>query len=381
MKSTFRTLFYLRKNRPNSNGLVPIMVRITVNGQIAQFSAKLEIHPDLWDTKLGRAKGRGSDSTNLNRLLDNLRSKMDKIYNKQLDSKGYVLPETIKNIVLGIDSERKTLIEYFTLHNEQYKLKIGKNTSHRTYTRYELTKERLVEFMREKHSISDMMIQELNYVFIESFYLYLRDSHECNNNTAMKFIQRFRKVFNYAVNSGTEIQAHPFANFKFHYEEVDREILTQEEIDLMYHKKFATQRLEQVRDVFVFCCYTGLSYVDVCKLTHANVSKGFDGHLWIMTKRTKTNVASNIRLLDIPQEIIEKYSDKRMNGKLLPSCSNQKMNEYLKEIAELCGINKPLSTHTARHYKIFYKLLISRLCSLRFSIGNDLETSLVLRYA
>ncbi|WP_165045272.1 site-specific integrase [Dysgonomonas sp. ZJ709] len=349
MKATFRTLFYLRKNRPNSNGLVSIMARITVNGQITQFNTKLEVNPDIWDTKLGKVKGRNADATNLNRLLDNLRTKMDKIYNKLMDTKGYALPETIKNILFGIDPERKTLLQYFTLHNEQYKLKVGKTTSQITYSRYELTKERVEEFIKKEYKLSDILLPEIDFLFVEKFYLSLRNDHDCSNNTAMKFIQRFRSVFTFSINLGAEVKINPFANFKFHNEKVHRQVLTQEEIDTIYRKEFLTERLSQIRDVFIFMCYTGLSYIDVARLTEDSVKTAFDGHQWIMIQRQKTSVPSNIRLLDIPLEIIERYKGQQTKGQLFPVCSNQKMNEYLKEIAIICGINKPMTCHIARH--------------------------------
>ncbi len=351
MKSTFRTLFYLRKDRVNSYGLVPIMIRITVNSQMTQFSSKLEVNPNLWDTKQGRAIGRTADATNLNRLLDNLRSKIDSLYNKELDDKGYALPDTIKNKLQGNDPDRKSLVDYFNLHNEQYKLKIGNRSSSVTANRYELTKKRIIEYMQEKLGIKDIMVQEVNYMFIENFYLYLRNHSGCCNNTAMKFIQRFRTVFNFIVNTGLEVKIDPFANFRVHTEKVNREILSQEEIDIIYKKEFKTERLEQVRDVFIFCCYCGLAYIDVCKLSENEIRKAFDDQLWIMTERSKTGEKVNVRLFDIPLAIIEKYKGQRVrnNGKILPVSTNQKMNEYLKEIATICGIDKPLSTHVARH--------------------------------
>ncbi|WP_165025137.1 site-specific integrase [Dysgonomonas sp. ZJ279] len=265
MKATFRTLFFLRKDRPNSNGLVPILVRITVNGDTAQFNTKLEVNPDMWDIKLGKAKGRTAEAINLNLVIDNLRAKMFSIYNKLLETKGYALPESIKNILKGIDPERKTLLQYFTIHNEQYKLKVGNTTSRITYSRYELTKERIEKFIKKEYKLSDIPLPEIDFLFVEKFYLLLRNDHDCSNNTAMKFIQRFRSVFTFSINLGAEVKINPFANFKFHNEKVHREVLTQEEIDTIYRKEFLTERLSQIRDVFIFMCYTGLSYIDVLR--------------------------------------------------------------------------------------------------------------------
>lgn len=167
----------------------------------------------------------------------------------------------------------------------------------------------------------------------------------------MKFMQRFRTVFNFIVNTGYDMKVDPFANFRFHTQKVNREILSQEEIDKIYQKKFSTERLNQVRDIFIFQAYTGLAYIDVYNLTENEIRLAYDDQLWIMTEREKTGEPVNVPLLEIPLAILDKYKKTREknNGKLLPVSTNQKMNEYLKEIATICGIKKKLSTHIARH--------------------------------
>ncbi len=349
-KSMFRTLFYLRKNEINKAGNCSIMVRITINKEQVQFSSKLQINPKLWDTSNGKVLGASTDALNINRLLNIMRVKIDEIYYQQLNEHGYVLPEKIKNIVLGVETDKKKmLLEHFAEHNEFYLLKIGRDTSQITYGRYELTKVRLKEFLKTEYKLSDIPVMELTPIFIEKFFLFLQQEHNCNNNTALKFVQRFRTVFNYIKSTGADIKIDPFVSFRFKTKKVVREVLTQEEIDAIYKKEFLTERLGQVRDIFLFMCYSGLSYIDVAQLTEDNVKTAFDGHQWIMTSRQKTNVPSNIRLLEIPLEIIEKYKGKQKDGKLFPVCSNQKMNEYLKEIATICGIDKPVTCHLARH--------------------------------
>lgn len=333
-KSMFRTLFYLRKNEINKAGNCSIMVRITINKEQVQFSSKLQINPKLWDTSNGKVLGTSADALNINRLLNIMRVKIDEIYYQQINEHGYVLPEKIKNIVLGVETDKKKmLLEHFAEHNEFYLLKIGRDTSQITYGRYELTKARLKEFLKAEYKLSDIPVMELTPIFIEKFFLFLQHDHNCNNNTALKFVQRFRTVFNYIKSTGADIKIDPFVSFRFKTKKVVREVLTQEEIDAIYKKEFLTERLSQVRDIFLFMCYSGLSYIDVAQLTEDNVKTAFDGHQWIMTSRQKTNAPSNIRLLEIPLEIIEKYKGKQKDGKLFPVCSNQKMNEYLKETA------------------------------------------------
>ncbi len=350
MKSTFRVLFYLRKNEVNKSGNSSIMVRITVNGEQVQFSSKLQIKPELWDTKNGKAVGRNAESMNINRLLDAISVKTTELYHKHLSEYGYVLPEKIKNIILGIDTDRrKMLLEHFGEYNEFYILKIGKDTSQITANRYKLTKLRLQEFLKMEYHLSDIPVFELTPIFVEKFFLFLRNTHSCSNNTALKFIQRFRAVFYYIKDTGADIKINPFGSFRFRTTKVVREVLSQEEIDVIYRKEFLTERLSLVRDMFIFMCYSGLSYIDVARLTEDSVKTAFDGHKWIMIQRQKTSVPSNIRLLEIPREIIEKYRGQQINGKLFPICSNQKMNEYLKEIATICGINKCVTCHVARH--------------------------------
>ena len=349
MKSTFRTLFYLRKNQPKSNGMYPIMLRITINSKVTQFSTKIDIHPNQWDAKAGKAKGRTEEIAEINRKLTNLSSRIDKAYNKRMEENGYALPEEIKNDLLGTDTAHKTLIYYFTKHNEQYQQKVGKNTTYTTYKRYELVKTRLIEFLSEKYNLTDISIREMNTILLEDFYLYLRNKSEINNNTAMKFLQRLRRVINFIIKGHGETIPDPFINFKFHYDEVEREILTLDEINTIYTKVFASKRLSQVRDIFIFSCFTGLSYIDVFNLAESNIQQAFDQSLWIMTKRSKTGGKVNVRLLDIPYKILEKYKGKQKNGKVLPVITNQKMNDYLKEIAAICNIDKTLTFHIARH--------------------------------
>lgn len=253
------------------------------------------------------------------------------------------------------------LLEYFVEHNEFYKLKVGNQTSQTTSKRYELTRFRLQEFLKKDSHLSDIPISEITPVFIGKFFLYLQNEHSCSNNTALKFVQRFRTVFNYIRNTGADIKADPFASFKCRAEKVVREVLDQQELDIIYKKEFLTERLCQIRDVFIFMCFTGLSYIDMAQLTENDIKAAFDGNLWIMTKRQKTKVASNIRLLEIPLEIIGLYRGTQPKGKLLPICSNQKMNEYLKEIANICGIRKAITCHCLRQNLFCHNLEYSLL--------------------
>lgn len=348
MKATYRVLFYLKKNAVLKSGKVIIMIRITINGEIAQLSSKLQVKPDMWDTNTGKVKGRTAEANNINRQLDNLKSVIDKAYTKQFDELGYVVPEKIKNTILGIDRKYKTLLEYIEMHNKQYALKVGYSTSSITYNRYQLLRERIETFLKEHYNIPDIPINEVTPVFLDSFYIYIRNKHKSANNNAMKMMQRLRKIFCFAKNTGLTIPD-PFWDFNISFETVERDFLNQEEIESIYNKRFTTKRIENVKNLFIFSCYTGLSYVDLSNLNAANIHTAFDGSPWIMSKRHKTNVPFNVRLLNIPMQILDNYKGTQKDDKLLPVISNQKVNEYLKEIADLCGINKKLTFHMARH--------------------------------
>mgnify|MGYP002543391073 FL=1 len=346
-KSTFSVLFYLKKDKMKKNGLVPIHARITINGKQTQFNTKLEVLETNW--KSGRAIGKSMEIQRLNSMLDDIKANIRSHFHNQLMRDSYVTPESVKNALLGKEEEANTIISFFTQHNDQYKKKVeaGEATP-KTYSRYELTKLRLTDFLKDEYRVSDLPIRQINKVFIENFYLYIIKNHDCSPNTAMKFIQRFRTVVNFAQGTGL-ITADPFANYKLKFEYIERGYLDKDEISRICNKDFASKRLEQVRDIFIFSCYTGLSYVDICELTSNDIRLAFDDNLWIIKKRHKTKVTSNIRLLDIPKAILNKYERKLKNGQLLPVISNQKMNDYLKEIAVLCGIDKNITFHLARH--------------------------------
>jgi site-specific recombinase XerD len=202
--------------------------------------------------------------------------------------------------------------------------------------------------MQLKYNITDISLKEIKNMFLCDFEIYLMTTVGCNSNTTAKFMQFLKRIIIIARNNGL-ITSDPFANYKIHMTKVDRGYLTQEDIEKLLKKQFTIKRLELVRDIFVFSCFTGLAYIDVKNLTDKEIRTSFDGKLWIMTKRQKTNVQSNILLLDVPKMILEKYKGKAADNRLLPILSNQKMNAYLKEIGDVCEIEKEITFHLARH--------------------------------
>ncbi|GHV15663.1 transposase [Bacteroidia bacterium] len=347
-RSTFKILFYIKRSNPKKNGKVAIMGRITIDGKRSQFSTKLEIYPDEWNNEWGKSIGNNIEAIAINSMLDKIRGKIVMSYYKLMDIDGYASPDKIKNILLGFEEKGKTIIYYFNKFNEQYRSKVGVTVTKTTYLRYELVKKRLSEFMEKTYKVKDMPYREITTVFIQNFYQFLRSKYKSGNNNAMKTVQHLRAIFFYIKNSG-EYFPDPFANFKISFEKKERSFLTKTELIALYNKKLPSERLERVRDIFLFCSYTGLSYSDLQNLTKEKIRTNIDGHLWIMATRNKTGIPYKVRLLAIPIAILKKYEYLQAYGELLPIISNQKMNEYLSEITNICGINKRITSHCARH--------------------------------
>ena len=348
MKSTFKVLFYLKRNAIRKDGKMPIITRVTIDGKIGQFNTKLEILPNNWSVKMGKVIGNHPENKQHNAQLNEIRASLHAIYHEFQRKENFVTAEKVKNEFLGISEHHETLLSLFIKHNEDVKKLIGLSKSAGTYQKYEVTRKHLQKFMQLKYQITDISLKEIKNLFVTDFEIYLLTTGACNTNTTAKFMQFFKRIILLARNNGL-IASDTFANYKIRLINVDRGYLTQENVEKIMKKKFSIKRLELVRDIFIFSCFTGLAYIDVNNLTEKNVRTSFDGNLWIMTKRQKTKVESNILLLDVPKMILAKYKGVSPKGKLLPILSNQKMNSYLNEIGDVCEIDKELTFHLARH--------------------------------
>ena len=361
MRTSFSILFYLKRNGQKQNGNMPIMGRITVNGRAVQFATKVEVNPNYWSVEAGKAIGKSKEAQQANAILESIKATMTKIYRDLRERESSVSPEKIKNIFFGVETRHETLLDLFKRHNDDVQKLVGISKSEATYQKYERTKKHIAEFIKERYNLSDISLKEINHLFISDFEVYLLTTAGCNANTTAKFLQFLKRIILIARNNGW-IQTDPFYNYKIRITKVDRGCLTQNEIETIMQKTFASKRLEQVRDIFVFSCFCGLAYIDVKNLRENNVRTSFDENLWIVGKREKTGVSFNIPLLDIPKAILGKYKGKLPNGHLLPVLSNQKMNAYLKEIGDVCGIDKNLTFHLARH--TFATLTLSKGVSI-----------------
>ncbi len=347
MKSTFNVLFFIRRDKKRKDGTCPIMCRITIDGVEARFNTKVYVKDSKWNVKANRISGNNTESRSLNARLDDIKASLYRIYH-EVQRFNVATPEIIKNEFLGFDESGETILDIYTKHIQNIHELIGISITKVTVQRYRAARNHLAEFIKMKYHVSDIAVKSINDMFIRDFEVYLLSQARMSNNTMSKSMQYLKKMINIAINNGFIVQ-NPFANYKIKFKKVDRGYLTEEELNSLIEKTMPVQRLEQVRDIFVFSCFTGLAYIDVKELTKKHLRTGFDGNTWIMTKRSKSNVNVNVPLMDIPKKIIQKYEDTIVDDKVLPVLSNQKMNAYLKEIGDLCGIDKNLTFHLARH--------------------------------
>ncbi len=347
-KSTFSILFVAQKGKCKSNGKAPILARVTVMGEMFHMATRLDVEPERWNGKEGRTLGKSGEDKYIDQMLDNYRAAIMNTYN-ELFFKGEVISATrLKSILTSQNPEIKRLLQLFDDFNEDYKKLVDKETTHRTYTRYLLTRRWLAKFITERWRVSDILITDVNPKFVNDFYIYLRTTDSQNgHNYHMKMVQRFRTVFKVAQDNGW-VTTNPFGGFKIKFEDIHRDCLTGEELNTIMEKRLASERLEKIRDLFIFSCFTGLAYADVKDLKKSDLVQ-YEGKTWIDGSRIKTGIEFDVPLLDIPMEILNKYADHSSRGRLLDIPSNQKVNDYLKEIAAVCGIEKPLTYHVARH--------------------------------
>lgn len=344
-------LFFIRKAKMLKNGEVPIYLRITSNRQSIEIAIGRRILPDLWNAKAGGALGNSKEARDINDYINHVRFQLRDVMQHLRTEEMEVTPLNIKNTWLGIVPDEKTILGIFREYNDEVKQLVGKHVVEATRVRYETAFKHLSGFIQHSYKKEDIPLSKLGYEFIKDFEFYLKTRGNLSHNTAMKYIKNLKTIIRRALANGW-MRADPFANYKMTHKKVDRGFLTEEELNAVRTKELPIGRLAQVRDIFLVGCMTGLAYSDLKKLCPQNLVKGDDGRLWIHVCRTKTDNACHIPLLPLAAQIINKYSTHPhciRHNVLLPVSTNQKLNAYLKEIAAICGIQKELTTHIARH--------------------------------
>ena len=351
MDSNLKTLFYLKKPKNYKAGEMPVYFQITLNLVPVELSTGILCIPSYWNRKIERIKESHPYAVQHNMVLSQLelKAKDNYRYISEMESHRIISAQHIKDIILGKQIKRVMLLDVFREHNEKVKGLVGQDFAAGTLQRYETSLKHTADFIKKKYKTTDIAINQVNHVFISEYDFYLRSVRGCNNNTTVKYIKNFKKIILICLANGY-IVTNPFLNYKPKIKPVNRLALTLDELCLLENKTFSIDRLEAVKDTFLFCCYTGLAYADVSSLKPANILKGIDGEIWLHTFRQKTLTATKVPLLDKALKLIAKYEGHpKCAQQIFPLISNQKINAYIKEIADLCGIQKDLTFHIARH--------------------------------
>lgn len=348
---TFSIHFWINTAKRKGE-LAPIYARVTVDGKRAEISLKRQTKVTYWDTKSKKTTSRTPEGKELNAYLDQVKSKLLLCYKQLTSDFELVTANSIKARFVGQDEKYKTLMDLVAYHNENMAGVLRQGTLKNYYT----TKNYLKRFLVNKKKTTDIYLKHLKYSFIIDFEQYLRkgpslqNANPLNNNGIMKHLERLRKLMNFAMDLEW-LDKNPFARYKLKFNKHKKEFLSKEELEIFKEATILDRGHQNVLDVFLFACYTGLSYTDVRNLNEDNITRGIDGNYWIFTQREKNEQPVKIPLLDEAWNILKKYGtySEKNNGQLLPVYSNQKVNTYLKEIAGSLNIYKNLTFHSARH--------------------------------
>ena len=367
-KTNFRVSFFLKKAKLLKNGEASVAMRITVDGQRVENNIRKSILPNLWDQSKERAKGTSSAAVDLNRFIEDARIRIHQIVTELQQTRAEINPLIVQQRFYGVGQVRKqerAILQVIQEHNDEAKQLIGKDFVEITWRRYETMKRYLGELIKRKYGVDDLPLSDFTGEVIRAYEVYLKTEKDLCQNTLIRYMKALKKITNRCL-ANDWIQKDPFAGIKFREEPTEPEFLTLEEVDRIYNCNPGSKRLEVIKDMFLMSAFTGLAFTDVSQLTEDHIVTDNDGNKWIRKPRQKTKQMSNIPLLDVPLAIIEKYQgDKKAakKGVLLPIPCNQVMNRYLKEIAEICKINKHLTMHTARH--TYATLCLSQRVSLK----------------
>lgn len=352
-RDSFRVLFFLKKTRLLKNGEASVCMRITVNGTRVENNIRKSIDPALWSQAKETARGKSRRACDLNTYIEEARIRLYQIFCELEQQNRPITAHLLQELFFGQEKpeEVRTLLGTMQEHNDQCRALVGTDYALITVRRYESCRRYLAELIRQRYGKEDLPLAEVNGELVRAFAFYLKTEKGCQQNTVIRYMKCLKKITNLA-RANDWMAKDPFLGIRFHEKEVVREFLTMDELQTIYRKEFPLERLTLVRDVFIFAAFTGLAFIDVQQLVPEHIVRDNNGNLWIRKPRQKTKNMCNIPLLEISLEILRKYADHptcRKKGVLLPVPCNQKMNSYLKEIADICMIRKNLTTHCARH--------------------------------
>ncbi len=350
MKRTrFTFVFFVKRGKLLKNGEAPICLRITVNGISVESQIKRSVVPEMWDQASETTTGRSRRSVEINEYIRMLKLKILTVHRELELTGAHFNARLIMNKLYSAE-EKRTLLAVFRKHNDDLRPLIGIELEKRTVLRYDSCCKYMEDMIKRVYGKDDVSLVEVNGELVRNYEMHLKVIRGCQANTVIRYMKCFKKVIHMAL-ANEWMTKDPFVGIHFSAKPVNKDVLTKDELDILIKCEFRIPRLEHVRDTFIFCCFTGMAYIDAHTLRTEHIVRDNKGDLWIKKTREKTDIEFHVPLLKIPQQILEKYKDDpgcQRTGLLLPILSNQKMNDYLKEIAEMCEIKKRLSTHTAR---------------------------------
>ena len=346
MRSTFKTVFYVNGSKER-NGIVPIMGRVTINGTIAQFSCKQGVTKAIWDAKGNRAIGKSKEAKEVNFALDNIKAQITKHYQRLSDREAFVTAEMVRNAYQGIGTEYETLLRAFDKENAAFSQRVGKDRAVRTYRKYLTVRKYVADFIKYQYKRSDMSMNELTEEFIHDFCLYLKNVVGLAQSSIWIYSIPLKHIVTAAHYNG-KIPRNPFAMYHVDPDHKEREFLTEEELSMFAGIKLENPNFSFARDLFLFGCWTGISFIDIKNLTEDNIVNINDAP-WIVSQRQKTGVPFKIKLMESSLQIIERYKPFRKDEHLFAIGSLDMINKRIKRVANMCGIKKRISFHVSRH--------------------------------
>lgn len=351
MKTELKVLLYLKRNGQDKDGLCPLMGKITIKGETnstAQFGCKIKVSPTLWNATSQRCTGKSKAAITTNREIENLLLRLRGRFDELCKTSDTVTADNVKTFSQAMASVQLTLMKIISEHNEEYASRVGVNRDKSSYKHYLRLHCLLSEFLKAKYKVSDVPVQQLDLDFIEAFDMYLRIEKKHKPNTRLGFFKCLKAIMNAAVRRGI-LPYNPFKGYEAEKPEEKIQYLNMDEIKSIMSVQLKKPNQKFTRDMFIFSCFTGICYCDLCNLKRSNLFKAEDGSLWIKTTRQKTGTAENVRLMDIPIRIINKYEGTATGEKLFPMLTHGSITLHLKKIAALCGIKRNITFHQARH--------------------------------
>ena len=340
-------LFYLKHGSPSKDNRLPLMCRITIDGESTSFSCKRRLPADRWDPRQGRMTGNDDEAQMINQELEHLREQLLTDFSVILKEYGSIKPQWLKEYTLGAPERQEMLLYMFHKHNEEFRKMVGYGKSQKSYQRYDIVYRHLRTFIRSRYFLEDIRVKYVTIHLINAFEQYLRVTLGLKNNTVWVYMITFKHIIALARAAGA-IRSDPFSTYKNRFEQVERGYLTEEELQRLMLEPLEEGTQRRVRDLFIFSAFTGLSYTDIRNLRWDNVREVFDGETWIVTRRRKTHTPTSLLLLDIPRQILERCGD-RSTSYIFRMPSNNCCNDYLIDLGRQCGIATRITFHIARH--------------------------------